>query len=378
MKYVTFWCPFIGSVGTAKAVLQSAKSLSKLKDYECKVINVFGEFDKYTPFFKKNKITEVKLIKNRILNSFPKKGLFWSRLFFIVLSLFSAIPLIFFLKKNKNDQLFVYLLTSLPMLLITFFNFKNKIIFRVSGKIKFSFLRRSIYSYCEKKIKYVLVQTKYAKKVFLKKQIFSKKKIVFIYDPVIDIEYIHRLKSKKIEERFGKKKFFISIGRLTKQKNFKFLINCFKEVLKNYSNLSLFILGDGEEKKTLKNTIIENNLQNKVFLLGHKNNVYKYLAKSEGLICSSLWEEPGFVIQEAASCRKIILTSDCHSGPAEFIDYGFNGYLFKNNNFKSFIINFRKMMNEKKYHKKKINYSFKKVQFYTDKFFTKDILKILN
>ena len=147
MKYVTFWCPFIGSVGTAKAVLQSAKSLSKLKDYECKVINVFGEFDKYTPFFKKNKITEVKLIKNRFLNSFPKKGLFWSRLFFIVLSLFSAIPLIFFLKKNKNDQLFVYLLTSLPMLLITFFNFKNKIIFRVSGKIKFSFLRRSIYSY---------------------------------------------------------------------------------------------------------------------------------------------------------------------------------------------------------------------------------------
>ena len=36
------------------------------------------------------------------------------------------------------------------------------------------------------------------------------------------------------------------------------------------------------------------------------------------------------------------------------------------------------MMNEKKYHKRKINYSFKKVQFYTDKFFTKDIVKILN
>ena len=176
MKYVTFWCPFIGNVGTAKAVLQSARSLAKLKNYECKVINVFGEFDKYTPFLKKNKITEVRLIKNRLLNSFPKKGLFWSRLFFITLSLFSVFPLIFFLKKNKNDHLFIYLLSSLPMLVITFFNFKNKIIFRVSGKIKFSFLRRSIYSYCEKKIKYVLVQTKYAKKIFLKKNIFSKKK----------------------------------------------------------------------------------------------------------------------------------------------------------------------------------------------------------
>ena len=50
-----------------------SRSLAKLKNYECKVINVFGEFDKYTPFLKKNKITEVRLIKNRFLNSLPKK-----------------------------------------------------------------------------------------------------------------------------------------------------------------------------------------------------------------------------------------------------------------------------------------------------------------
>ena len=184
---------------------------------------------------------------------------------------------------------------------------------------------------------------------FSQKKDFLKKKIIFIYDPVINLKYIQKLKSKKIEKNLSKKKFFLSIGRLTKQKNFKFLINCFEKVLKNYSNLCLFILGDGEEKKNLKNTIIENNLQNKVYLLGHKNNVYKYLSKSEGLICSSLWEEPGFVIQEAASCKKIILTSDCDSGPAEFINYGTNGYLFKkDNNSKSFIDNFRKMMHEKK------------------------------
>ena len=66
------------------------------------------------------------------------------------------------------------------MLVITFFNFKNKIIFRVSGKIKFSFLRRSIYSYCEKKIKYVLVQTNYAKKIFSKKDFLKKKNNIYL------------------------------------------------------------------------------------------------------------------------------------------------------------------------------------------------------
>ena len=35
-----------------------------------------------------------------------------------------------------------------------------------------------------------------------------------------------------------------------------------------------------------------------------------------------LWEEPGFVIQEAAACKKIILTSNCESGPSEFLNHG--------------------------------------------------------
>ena len=60
-----FWCPHIGNVGTAKAVLESAKSLSKSKNYKCKILNAFGEFDEHRTFFKKNKIDEIKLIKNR-------------------------------------------------------------------------------------------------------------------------------------------------------------------------------------------------------------------------------------------------------------------------------------------------------------------------
>ena len=129
---------------------------------------------------------------------------------------------------------------------------------------------------------------------------------------------INFLKKHKIENKFLKKDFYIAIGRLTNQKNFSFLIkNIQEKIIKD--NFQLLILGDGEEKLKLSKIIKEKKLENKVYLLGHKKNIYKYLNKSKGLICTSLWEEPGFIIQEAAACKKIILASDCDSGPSEFL-----------------------------------------------------------
>ena len=46
---------------------------------------------------------------------------------------------------------------------------------------------------------------------------------------------------------------------------------------------------------------------------------------------SSLWEEVGFVIVEAALCNTFVISSDCPNGPSEFLDGGKNGILFKSN-----------------------------------------------
>ena len=112
-------------------------------------------------------------------------------------------------------------------------------------------------------------------------------------------------------------------------------------------------------------------------MAGYKRNVYKYIHNSSGLICTSLWEEPGFIIQEAASCKKIILTSNCFSGPEEFLDYGKNGYTFQNNNGESFIENFKKMLKEKRRYNAKIKKNFNKVKLYSLKQFSADLSKIL-
>ena len=118
-------------------------------------------------------------------------------------------------------------------------------------------------------------------------------------------------------------------------------------------NLLFVILGEGKERIKIEDYIKKFNLSKNIILPGYKKNIFKYLHNSYGLICSSLWEEPGFVIQEAAACNKIILTSDCYTGPAEFVNYGETGYVFKSNDQKSFIKNFEKTSKRKKLSQKK-------------------------
>ncbi len=376
-KNLIFWCPYVGDVGTVKAVLESAKSLSISKKYKCKVFNAYGEFDEYRSLLKKNKIQEVKLIKNSLIKRLPKEGYFWSRMNYILIFLFCFFPLLFYLKKNKNDYLFIYLITSLPLLIVSIFNLNNKIILRVSGKIRFTILRKLIFYISKKKINNVLIQTLESKNRILKKNIFKNKILNLVRDPIINHNKINKLKKEKVEKKFLKSKYFVSIGRLTNQKNFLFLVKCLKRILEKEKKFNFLILGEGKDRNKIETYIQKNNLSQYIVLPGYKKNIFKYINSSEGLICSSLWEEPGFVIQEAAACKKIILTSNCYTGPAEFLNYSKNGYIFESNNENSFIKNFNKLLINKNEHQKKIIKNFKKTNYYTQNFFLSEMNKIL-
>ena len=90
----------------------------------------------------------------------------------------------------------------------------------------------------------------------------------------------------------------------------------------------------------LSKFISQNQLSNNIFLLGHKKNVFPYFKKAKGFILSSLWEDPGFVLVEAAFCKVPIFSSDAETGPSELIRNNINKTIFKKNNKKSFLSNF--------------------------------------
>ena len=135
---------------------------------------------------------------------------------------------------------------------------------------------------------------------------------------------------------------------MTKQKNQKFLIDGFSLIKKKYFNLKLLILGDGELNNSLKFYVKTLKLDNDVFFLGHKENVFKYYEKSICFILTSKWEDPGFVLVEAAATKTPIISSNCKNGPKEFINNDERGYLYKNYDLNSFESKFTEFMNDKK------------------------------
>ena len=125
---------------------------------------------------------------------------------------------------------------------------------------------------------------------------FSKKvnrEVVTIYNP-IDFYEIHRKVEEEIEPELleeakqYKDRLLIAVGRLTKQKDYDTLIYGFSK--SERKDTRLWIIGEGSERKHIKNLIEELGLQSRVRLLGYRNNVYKYLKYGTIYILSSLYE----------------------------------------------------------------------------------------
>lgn len=157
----------------------------------------------------------------------------------------------------------------------------------------------------------------------------SEGKIVVIYNPV-DIEEIRRLSQENVDHRWFKDKLpvVVSVGRLTKQKGYPYLIRAFSIVREKVS-CKLLIIGEGEEKKRLINMAKEYNLERDIEFLGFQKNPFKYMRNATVFVLSSLYEGFGNVIVEAMALGLPVISTDCPSGPSEIIENGKNGLLVK-------------------------------------------------
>ncbi len=348
MKKICYWAPCLDKVGTYKAVVNSALSLSKYSknSFQVYIINACGEWDDEKNFFLKNNIKIINLNFN-YFNYLPKVGYFNSRLSYLLIFIFSIIPLFKFISKIKPDFFIGHLVTALPIFLFNFFDFKTKFILRISGFPKLNFLRKNLWRRFSKKIFKVTCPSEDLKKQIEDKDIFTENKILFLPDPIINMNsFRYQIGQQKEIEIKNLNQYFVAAGRLTKQKNFTYLIDEFESFLKDYPNNTLLIFGEGEQRKKLEKKINSLKLNKKVVLMGFNKNIYSYMKKAKAFVLSSLWEDPGFVIVEAALSNLFVISSDCKNGPKEFLLNGKAGLLYssdKKNKLKETLNLFEKM-----------------------------------
>ena len=124
-----------------------------------------------------------------------------------------------------------------------------------------------------------------------------------------------------------KKRQIIAVGRLIKLKGFDLLIKALSQI--DLANWHCIILGEGEERENLTNLIKAKGLEDKVFLLGRKDNIYNYYKYASIFVLSSRHEGFPNALVEAMGHGCASVAFDCQTGPAEIIENKKNGYLVK-------------------------------------------------
>ena len=192
-----------------------------------------------------------------------------------------------------------------------------------------------------------------------KKYLERKFKRVLAIGNFLDSKEIINLSKKSMEKEFKfdkSKSTFISVGRIEKQKNFKLMIQIFKEVSKKNKNWELLIIGEGKEKNKIEILIKKYNLQENIFLIGKIKNVFPYLKNSNFFISTSSSEGFSRVHLEALYSKIPIITNNFKYGASEILEFGNyediktikknkNGYLIPYNNKKLFIQLILKILN---------------------------------
>lgn len=110
----------------------------------------------------------------------------------------------------------------------------------------------------------------------------------------------------------------VSVGRLIEQKSYKRLLSVFKRLLDKGYKLRLYIIGEGSQQSMLERYIKNNDLSDKVFLLGFRDNPWKYVKKADLFVCSSWTEGFSTAVTEALILGTPVVTTRC-SGMTEML-----------------------------------------------------------
>lgn len=119
-----------------------------------------------------------------------------------------------------------------------------------------------------------------------------------------------------------------TVGRLTEQKGYCYLVEAAALVIKKMPNTHIFIIGDGELRPALAEQIHRENIENQVSLLGPRYDVDELLYGFDLFVSSSLWEGLPTVIMESMAAGIPVVATNI-PGSNDLIEEGYSGWLAK-------------------------------------------------
>ena len=176
---------------------------------------------------------------------------------------------------------------------------------------------------------------------------FYKKELVEDGMPESKIKALHNfvdVKQYDIERTDAGYGFYF--GRLSKEKGILNLIEAFKKIGKGI----LYIAGEGPEKENIEKIIKEDNLQDRVKLLGFlsSDKVKQYVSNARFIVVPSIWyENCPYSVMETLAIGKPVVGAKI-AGIPELVKDGENGLLYEYNNTDELANKMRKLFENEK------------------------------
>ena len=148
-------------------------------------------------------------------------------------------------------------------------------------------------------------------------------KLVVIHNAVGGEDYERaRDPARCAELRRGARALVLSAGRLEEQKGFQFLL----EAVARVPGVGLVIAGEGPSRGRLERLIAELGLEQRVALIGWRDDLVDVLACADAFVLASLWEGLPLTVIEAMAASKPVVATRV-GGTAEAIVDGETGIL---------------------------------------------------
>lgn len=338
-KKILFYTSGVGLGGVEKVVLEVLKEIDKSK-FDIKLAlqyeneNLFeNEIPKEVNY---KYMLPQKIIDKSLYFRERKKNIFYKMLYSFMLSYEKYIIKKNYLEFSKNREIVIDFKSGDFLKLINLENgVDKKRICWLHGEItklnkyekRKKFLRENL-NKCDK----VVCICEDMKNGVIKEIPELEEKLEVIYNP-FDMEKI-KIKSndyseiKDNEKKLLEDNYIIMVSRLDNvQKDFDTLIKAFKTVNQKRKDIKLYLLGEGPDREKIENMIKDEDLQEYIKLLGVKRNPYPWIKNSKLLVHSSRYEGLPTVLIEALILNKIVISSNCPTGPREILDNGKYGSL---------------------------------------------------
>jgi N-acetylglucosaminyldiphosphoundecaprenol N-acetyl-beta-D-mannosaminyltransferase len=175
-----------------------------------------------------------------------------------------------------------------------------------------------------------------------------------------------------------KKHNLISIGRLSKEKGQKDLIDVVALLKEKYKDIKLYLVGDGPEKNELNKYIKENKLSKNVELTGflNKNDIELKILNSSIFVTTSYTESFGLVVIEACSYKLPVVAFDSATGVKKLLENK-NGILVQNRDKKQMAKEISRLFEDEKLKEKISENGYKSCQQYLAKNVKKKWMNII-